>query len=179
MRDSIRLHDKTFVPFLSEQEVQEKVTQLAAEIDTQFKGRSPLFIAVLNGAFIFAADLLKRLSIECAITFVKLRSYSGTQTSGQVNRIIGLEEGISGRHVIVLEDIVDTGRTMAWLLPELAAQDPLSVTVVALFSKTEAREVGVQVDLVGFEIPKKFIVGYGLDYDGLGRNLRDVYVLAG
>jgi hypoxanthine phosphoribosyltransferase len=178
MADSIQLHDKTFVPLINETDISNRVMQLAAEIESRYREHNPLLIAVLNGAFIFAADLMKNLRMDCAITFVKIQSYVGLASSRNTRSLIGLDQDIEGRHVLIIEDIVDTGRTMAHLLPELAQQNPASLGVVTLFSKTEAREVAVKLDMIGFEIPNRFIVGYGLDYDGLGRNLRGIYQLA-
>lgn len=175
MPDSIQLHDRTFTPFISEERIDARVRELATVIEAKHGDQSPLFVAVLNGAFIFAADLMRQLTMNCSITFVKIRSYQGTESSGFVRDLIGLEEPVENRHVIILEDIVDTGRTLGWLIPHVESRKPASLQVVALFSKTEAREIAVKVDYIGFEIPARFIVGYGLDYDGLGRNLSTVY----
>jgi hypoxanthine phosphoribosyltransferase len=171
----VRIHDRTFHPFISETQLSERIARIAEEIETGYGTKTPLFVAILNGAFMFAADLFKHFTFDCNITFVKIASYSGTQSTGHVASLIGLNESLAGRHVIILEDIVDTGRTLAALLPELRALRPASVSVVTLLSKSEAREVDVPVDIIGFEIPNVFVVGFGLDYDGLGRNLRAVY----
>jgi len=175
MPDTIQLHDKRFKLFISERDIVRKVGDLGRQIENDYANGNPIFIAVLNGAFMFAADLFKHFDMECSITFVKIRSYEGTSSSGTTKHLIGIEESLSGRHVVVIEDIVDTGRTLAALLPELEAHRPASIKVVALVSKTEARVMEVPVHYLGFDIPDRFIVGYGLDYDGLGRNLRSIY----
>lgn len=177
-RERIQLHDKQFVPYLSEGRIAECVAKLGAAISADFRERRPLLLGILNGSFIFAADLFRKLDIDAEICFVKLASYEGTGSSGTVTTAIGLTEDLSGRHVIVVEDIIDTGRTLSHFLPELKRQAAASVTLVTLLSKPEARKVALEADYTGFVIPDKFVVGYGLDYDGLGRNLPGIYVLA-
>lgn len=176
--DRIRVHDKEFVPYLSEQTIQERIAELAKQISTDFKDREVLFLGILNGSFIFAADLFKRITIPAAISFIKLVSYKGTSSSGTVITSIGLEEDLSGKDVIIVEDIVDTGKTLTEFLPSLVKQNPNSVRICTLLQKPEALQYPLDVDYIGFSIPNKFVVGYGLDYDGLGRNYPEIFQIA-
>jgi hypoxanthine phosphoribosyltransferase len=173
----VRIHDKTFKPFLSEQAIGEKVKELAAALSRDYRDKNPIFIAILNGAFIFAADLFKALSIDAEISFIKLASYKGMKSSGQVITAIGLDIEIFDRHVVILEDIVDTGKTLHEFLPQLWHQQPASIRITALLHKPDAMTYPLTVDYAGFEIPDKFVVGYGLDYNGLGRNTPAIYQL--
>jgi hypoxanthine phosphoribosyltransferase len=173
----VKLHDKTFDTYLSSETIQEKVQELAAQLNKDYEGRRPLFIAILNGSFMFAADLFKYLTIEAEISFIKLVSYRGMKSTGNVITSIGLEDELYNREVIILEDIVDTGRTLHEFLPKLHHQQPKSLKIVALLHKSEATKYPITVDYIGFDIPDKFVVGYGLDYDGLGRNLKEIYQL--
>lgn len=175
---AIRLHDKTFETYLSEQEIQEKINIIAGQINRDYEGRQPLFIAILNGSFMFAADLFRRLTIDAEICFIKLASYRGMKSSGNVITAIGLDQDLFGREVIIVEDIVDTGKTLNEFLPKLDHQQPKSLKIVALLHKPEATQFQLKIDYLGFSIPNKFVVGYGLDYDGLGRNLKEIYQLA-
>jgi hypoxanthine phosphoribosyltransferase len=175
--DTISIHDKTFKSFLSEEEIHEKVVQMAAALTRDYAGKKPIFIAILNGAFVFAADLFKCLNIDAEISFIKLASYKGMKSSGQVLTAIGLDIELFNRHVVILEDIVDTGKTLHEFLPQLWHQQPASLKIVALLHKADAKAFPVTVDYVGFEIPDKFVVGYGLDYNGLGRNTAAIYQL--
>ncbi len=177
--NSIRVHDKNFVPYLSAQAIDEKVKELAGRISLDYEGKRPLIIAVLNGSFLFAADLFRNLSIEAEISFIKLASYKGTSSSGNVITAIGLEESLHERHIILLEDIIDTGKTLHDFLPQLDHQGPASIKIAALLTKPEALKYPVHADYMGFAIPNKFVVGYGLDYDGLGRNIPEIYQLEG
>jgi hypoxanthine phosphoribosyltransferase len=174
---TLRIHDKTFTPYISEDEIREKVNELAASLNRDYKDKNPIFIAILNGAFIFAADLFKSLHIDAEISFIKLASYKGMKSSGQVITAIGLDIELFNRHVVILEDIVDTGKTLNEFLPQLWHQQPASLKVVALLHKPEATVFPLKVDYTGFEIPDKFVVGYGLDYNGLGRNTASIYQL--
>lgn len=174
----ITVHDKTFVPYLPETLILEKVKELAAELDKDYAGKKPLFIAILNGSFMFTADLFKYLSIEAEICFIKLASYKGTKSSGQVVTAIGLDTDINDRHVVILEDIIDTGKTMSEFLPQLRNQQPASLKVAVLLHKPDATVFPVNIDYCCFSIPNKFVLGYGLDYDGLGRNIRELYQLS-
>lgn len=174
----IKIHDKQFKPFLSEQEIHARIAELADTLNKDYAGKRPLFIAILNGSFIFAADLFKSISIEAEICFIKLASYKGTSSSGQVITAIGLDIDLINRDVIILEDIVDTGKTLNEFLPKLLHQQPASLKIVALLHKPEAAVFPIKIDYTGFSIPNRFVVGYGLDYDGLGRNIREIYQLA-
>jgi hypoxanthine phosphoribosyltransferase len=175
--DTVRIHDKTFRSFLSEEEIRKKVNLLAATLNRDYAGKKPIFIAILNGAFIFAADLFKCLTIDAEISFIKLASYKGMKSSGQIITAIGLDIELFDRHVVILEDIVDTGKTLHEFLPQLWHQQPASLKIVALLHKADAKAFPVAVDYTGFEIPDKFVVGYGLDYNGLGRNTSAIYQL--
>lgn len=174
---AITIHDKTFVPYLPEALILEKVKELANTIDRDYAGKKPLFIAILNGSFMFTSDLFKYLTIEAEICFIKLASYKGTKSTGQVITAIGLDTDITDRHVIILEDIIDTGKTMSEFLPQLRNQHPLSLKVAVLLHKPDATVYPVTIDYCCFSIPNKFVLGYGLDYDGLGRNIRELYQL--
>jgi hypoxanthine phosphoribosyltransferase len=174
----INIHDKSFVPYLPEEIILEKVKELAVELDKDYAGKKPLFIAILNGSFMFAADLFKSLSIEAEICFIKLASYKGTKSTGQVITAIGLDTDINGRHIVILEDIIDTGKTLHEFLPQLHNQHPASLKVAVLLHKPDATVFEVPIDYCCFSIPNKFVLGYGLDYDGLGRNIRELYQLS-
>ena len=175
--NAIKVHDKYFVPYLNEETVIGKIQQLGAAISSDYAGKRPLFIAILNGAFMFASDLFKHLSIDAEICFIKLASYKGTKSTGQVLTAIGLDMDIKDRHIIIVEDIIDTGKTMHQFLPQIYNQQPASVRIAALLHKPEATAYPVQIDYYGFQIPNKFVVGYGLDYDGLGRNNGAIFQL--
>ena len=174
---NIQVHDKVFEPYLSAELIQEKIAAIAGELNRDYKDKQPLFIAILNGAFMFASDLFKCLNIEAEICFIKLASYKGTKSSGQVITAIGLDTDLVGRHVVVIEDIVDTGKTLDVFLPQLRNQQPASLKITALLQKPEALVYPLEVNYVGFQIPNKFVVGYGLDYNGLGRNIDRIYKL--
>lgn len=173
----IRVHDKEFEPYLTADEISIRIKTLAGQLDKDYAGKRPLFIAILNGSFIFAADLFKELTMEAEICFIKLASYKGTKSSGQVITAIGLDTDLFGREVVIVEDIVDTGKTLSEFLPQLKHQQPASMKIVALLHKPEATVFPIPIDYLGFSIPNKFVVGYGLDYDGLGRNIREIYKL--
>ena len=174
----ITILDKTFVPFIDRAKIEERIGELASQISTDYKDRCPVFIVVLNGAFLFATELVKKVPLSCEITFVKLSSYTQTQSTGRVREIIGLEETISGRDVIIIEDIVDTGLTMNQLLEQIAKLNPASVEIATLLHKPDALLKPIDMRYIGFEIANRFVVGYGLDYDGLGRNLDALYVIS-
>ncbi len=173
----IQVKDKCFSISIREAEILEQVARVAAQINKDYEGKEPLFLAVLNGSFMFAADLLKEITLPCDISFVKLASYQGVNTSGTIREVIGLNQDITGRPVIILEDIVDTGLTMAHMLETLQAQNPASVDICTLLLKPEKLQVELDVKYCCMQIPNDFIVGYGLDYDGFGRNSRDIYTL--
>ncbi len=175
--DQIKLSDLHFRPFLNESDIRRRVGELGRELEDIYAGKRPIFLGVLNGAFIFAADLLRTCNFDCELSFIKLSSYSGTGSSGDVVTRIGLESNLEGRHVIIVEDIIDSGLTMHRFLPELHALKPASAAIAALLVKPDAMEYDIRVDFRGFDIPSKFVVGYGLDYNGLGRNLKDIYEL--
>ncbi len=171
----LKVHDKSFDIYLSEETIQQRVKELASQINTDYAGKRPLFIAILNGSFMFAADLFKHLTIEAEICFIKLASYKGMKSSGNVVTSIGLEDDLFGKEVIIVEDIVDTGKTLHNFLPKLGHQQPKSLRIATLLHKSDATVFPLKPDYVGFVIPDKFVVGYGLDYDGLGRNLKEIY----
>lgn len=173
----ITLHDKTFIPFISESEINQAIKNLADKISADFKGETPIFLGVLNGAFMFLSELMKNYQGNCELSFTKLASYQGTSASGIMKNLIGLNENIENRHVIIVEDIVDTGHTLEYLMNILTEKKPKSIKTATLFFKPEAYKMNIKIDYIGIEIPNKFIVGYGLDYDGLGRNLPEVYQL--
>ena len=172
---TIKVHDKYFIPFLSETEIQKKIKELGLQISKDYDGKKPLFIAILNGSFMFAADLFKYLTINSEISFIKLASYRGMKSTGNVITSIGLDADLFGKDVIIIEDIVDTGKTLYNFLPKLNDHHPSSLKIAALLHKPEATRFPLNLDYVGFSIPDKFVVGYGLDYDGLGRNLKEIY----
>ena len=171
----IKVHDKSFEIYLSEDAIQKKVQELAQQINRDYKGRRPLFIAILNGSFMFASDLFKQLTIDAEICFIKLHSYKGMTSSGNIITAIGLDQDLFNRDVVIVEDIVDTGKTLGVFLPKLQHQQPASLKIATLLHKPEATRYPLTLDYIGFSIPDKFVVGYGLDYDGLGRNLKEIY----
>jgi hypoxanthine phosphoribosyltransferase len=174
---TIQVLDKTFEPYLNEAAIQEKITELALQLNKDYAGKRPLFLSVLNGSFLFTADLFKQITIEAEVSFIKLASYKGTSSTGNVITAIGLDINVKDRYIIILEDIIDTGKTLHHYLPQLESMQPASVKIAVLLDKKEALQYPVKVDYACFEIPNKFVVGYGLDYDGLGRNSKDIYQL--
>lgn len=175
--ESIVVHGKTFIPYISAEEIQAKCFEIAVKINNDYRDEKPLFIAILNGSFLFAADMFRHIDLEAEISFIKLVSYKGTTSTGNVVTAIGLDERVKDRHVIIIEDILDTGRTLYQFLPELYNQNPKSLKIATLLTKPSARLFDVQPDYLGFEIPDKFVLGYGLDFDGLGRNIPSIYQL--
>ncbi|MEM9990713.1 MAG: hypoxanthine phosphoribosyltransferase [Bacteroidota bacterium] len=174
----IQVHDLKFQKYLSTSTLQVRIAELAADLQKHYSDKQPLFLGVLNGAFMFASDLLKVCTFDCEISFIKLASYQGTASTGEVRTMIGLDKKLQGRHLIIIEDIVDTGNTMAKLLHDLSTYRPASVAVVTLLLKPAAlQHPQLPLDYVGFEIDNQFVVGYGLDYDGFGRNYPDLYQL--
>ncbi|MFZ6000078.1 MAG: hypoxanthine phosphoribosyltransferase [Bacteroidota bacterium] len=171
----MKLKDLTFKKHIVEAKIEKKVAELAEQINTDYKGKSPVFLPVLNGSFMFASDLLKQVDVSCRVSFVKVSSYVGTNSSGQLKTLIGHDESLFNQDVILVEDIVDNGLTISKILEELRGLGAKSVEVVSLLRKKPAREKNVEVKYVGFDLDDQFVVGYGLDYDGLGRNLRDIY----
>jgi hypoxanthine phosphoribosyltransferase len=174
---SVTVLDKTFCTYLSEEDIQEKIKQMAEAINKEYEGKKPLFIGILNGAFMFASDLFKNLTIDAEITFIKLASYKGMKSTGNVVTSIGLDHDLYGRDVVIVEDIIDTGKTLHKFLPQLEHQQPASLRIAALLHKPEALQFPLKIDYVGFSIPNKFVVGYGLDYNGMGRNLKEIFQL--
>lgn len=175
--DRVKLHDLEFELFIPEADVAAAVDRLARELRVKYAGGRPLFIGVLNGAFFFAAELVKRLDIECEVTFVKVASYHGTTSTGRITDLIGLNEPVKGRHVVVLEDIVDTGSTIRHIVDALHDQHPASISIATLLFKPGAYKQPIPIDHVALEVPNDFVVGSGLDHDGLGRNLPGIYRL--
>ena len=173
----IKINDRSFRVSLPESEIKERVRQLAQQMSKDLEGKNPLFLAVLNGAFIFAADLMREMTIPCEISFVKLASYQGTTSTGKVQEVIGINENLSGRTVVIVEDIVESGQTMKRMIESIGTRNPASVQICALFFKPEKLKVDLTLDYVAFRIPDDFIVGYGLDYDQQGRGLKDVYTI--
>lgn len=173
----LTVKDKQFAPFINKQLLEGRIAEVAHKINEDYRDKNPLFVVVLNGAFMFAAELLKNVETPCEITFVRVSSYSKTESTGELTEILGLKESIHNRHVIIVEDIVDTGLTMNRLLFQLSTQRPASIQVATMLFKPTALKTPLSVKYVGFEIENKFVVGYGLDYDGYGRNLSEVYVI--
>lgn len=174
---TIQVKDKTFKPYLNSESIQKRIEEMAERINRDYAGKNPLLLCVLNGAFMFAADLMKKLTIDCEISFVRVKSYQGTQSTSELKELLGLTEDIAGRDIILIEDIVDTGHTLSLLLQDLESRKPDSLRIAVLLYKPDAVTVQLSLDYVAFEIPNDFIVGYGLDYDGYGRNLNDIYVI--
>ena len=174
---TIKVKDKEFAISIPAEELKAQVLRVAKEINRDYEGRCPVFLAVLNGSFIFAADLLREVTIPCEISFVKLASYEGVNSTGEIREVVGLNMDITGRPVIIVEDIVDTGLTMAYMLETLRQQNPASIDVCTLLLKPDKLKVSLDVRYCCMKIPNDFIVGYGLDYDGFGRNTKDIYTL--
>lgn len=174
---TIKVKDKTFSLFIPEENILKAVKRIANQINKDYEGKEPVFLAVLNGSFIFAADLLKEINLACEISFVKLASYQGVNTTGKIREVIGLNIDLTDRPVIIVEDIIDTGLTMAHMLEVLQQQNPASIDICTLLLKPGKLQVDLDIKYCCMEIPNDFIVGYGLDYDGYGRNTRDIYTL--
>lgn len=170
----VTVRDKQFRVSISEKEIKSRIKEVAAQINKDMEGKCPLFLAILNGSFVFAADLYREITVPSEISFVKMASYDGTNTTGKVNDLIGLTQSIEGRHVVIVEDIVDTGITMQHMVEMLKPKNPASVKICSLLTKPEKLQVPLTLDYVAFEIPNLFVVGYGLDYDHEGRNLKDI-----
>ncbi|WP_276373103.1 hypoxanthine phosphoribosyltransferase [Chryseolinea sp. H1M3-3] len=171
----MKIKDLEFEKFIREDEIKAKISALAEMIDLDYNSKTPVFLPILNGSFMFGADLLKQVSIPCKVSFVKISSYVGTVSSGQIKTLIGLDESLFNQDIIIVEDIIDTGQTLQKIVTELKSLGTKSVEVISLLRKKTAREKGIAVKYLGFEIETEFVVGYGLDYDGLGRNLKDLY----
>lgn len=175
--NTVQVKDKTFCVSIPETEILERVNRMGAQISQELEGERPLLLSVLNGSFMFAADLVRSITIPCEISFVRMASYCGTESTGNVKQLIGLNEDIEGRTVVVVEDIIDSGLTMKELLAILQAKHPKRILIAALLVKPGNLKVELDIPYCCFEIPNDFIVGYGLDYDGYGRNLRDIYTV--
>lgn len=173
----IQIKDKRFKTFIPEEQIMKEVARVADEINRDLSGTNPLFISVLNGSFMFTADLMKHLTMPCEVSFVKLASYEGTSSTGKVKELVGLGDDITGRTVVIVEDIVDTGLTMKQLIETLRARGPKDIKIATLLVKPDKLKVELDINYVAMNIPNDFIVGYGLDYDGLGRNYRDIYTV--
>lgn len=169
--------DKRFRVSISENEIQKQIKNLANTINSDLKGKDVIFLGILNGSFMFASDLFKFIDLPCQITFLKLASYQGTTSSGNVKRLIGINENIEGKTVVILEDIIDTGNTLDNIIKQLKGYEPAEIKIATLLHKPEAYVKDIPIDYIGFSIPNDFIVGYGLDYDGFGRNLGDIYTI--
>lgn len=175
--DIVKIKDKTFRTSIPETEIKARVKALGQQISRDMEGKTPLFLGVLNGSFIFAADLMREITIPCEISFVKLASYQGTTSTGKIKEVLGINEDLSGRTIIIVEDIVESGQTMKRMIESLGTRNPASVHICTLFFKPDKLQEDLTLDYVAFRIPDDFIVGYGLDYDGLGRELKDVYTI--
>ena len=173
----IKIKDKTFKTSIPEAQILERVKAVADRINTDMADKNPLLLAMLNGSFVFAADLMRMINIPCEISFVKMASYEGTSSTGTVKQLLGLNEDIKGRTVIIVEDIVESGLTMKSLLDTLHEQEPAEIHICTLLLKPECLKVPLDIKYVAIEIPNDFILGYGLDYDQQGRNLRDIYTV--
>jgi len=173
--ETIKIKDKSFSVFIKNEEILKEVERVAAEISNDLKDKNPIFLSVLNGSFMFTADLMKNITIPCEVSFIKLASYEGDSTTGVVKEIFGLSESIKDRTVVIVEDIVDTGFTMQKLLKDLQQKSPKEIFIATLLVKPDKLQVELDVNYVAMNIPNDFIVGYGLDYDGFGRNYRDIY----
>ena len=173
----VTIKDKTFETSIAEAEIKQRVKEVAGQICRDMEGRNPLLLAVLNGAFVFAADLMREMTIPCEISFVKLASYQGTTSTGTIHEVIGINEDLTGRTVIIVEDIVESGLTIKRMMEQIGTRHPASVHVCTLFFKPDRLKEDLQLDYVAFRIPNDFIVGYGLDYDQQGRGLKEIYTL--
>ena len=174
----IQLHDKKFVPFINAKEIDAAIAKMAQEVAEDLDEEIPLFVGVLNGAFMVVSDFMKHYPKNCEVSFVKMASYEGMSTTHEVKKLIGINQDLSGRTVVIIEDIVDTGNTLVELKEMFEAQNVKELKIATLFLKPEAYKKDIKIDYIGIEIPNKFIVGFGLDYDGLGRNIPEIYQLA-
>lgn len=178
MEKRITAHDLTFEPLIKQQEIKDKIAAIGQQITKDYEGKRPLFLCILNGSFIFAADLVRACELECEISFLRFSSYEGTQSTGQVSTVFGLDTAVKDRHIIVVEDIVDSGQTLQHFMFSLKDLNPASIALAVLLLKPDALKFELKIDYLGFEISNKFVVGYGLDYNGLCRNLDEIYQLS-
>jgi hypoxanthine phosphoribosyltransferase len=174
----ITVNNLQFKPFIAAETIQQRIDELGVALHERYAGQRPLFIGILNGAFIFTADLVRAAGVECEVTFMRLSSYAGLQSTGQVTTNMGLDIEIKGRHVILVEDIIDSGRTLYELTKKMGEQGPASVAIATLLLKPDALQFPLEAEFVGFSIPSKFVIGYGLDYNQAGRELKEIYQLA-
>ncbi|MCP9753569.1 hypoxanthine phosphoribosyltransferase [Lacihabitans sp. CCS-44] len=172
----VEVLDLKFKELITSEQIQERVDDISEKLNERFKGKNPVFLGILNGSFLFIADIFKKLTIPCEVSFLKIHSYQNTESTGKMKELIGLNQPIEGRHVVILEDIVDTGRTLDFLMKTLEIHNPASISVATLLHKPEAMLVPIQLDYVGFEIQNQFVVGYGLDYNGYGRNSSSILI---
>jgi hypoxanthine phosphoribosyltransferase len=177
MNKIIQVKDRLFVEYIAFEAIQNRLREICAELKPRYAHTRPIFIGILNGSFMLAADVMRYIDFDCEITFVKFKSYRGMESTGEVSEMVGLELDVTRRDVIILEDIVDTGRTLSRFMADMKQLNPASVALLTVLHKPDALLVPVKIDYCGFNIPNKFVVGYGLDYDGHGRNLRDIYQL--
>ena len=177
MENKIKLHDKTFRVLIPAEEIDNAVTRVAEQLNERYEGRTPIFLGVLSGSFLFLADLVRKVNFENQLAFVKISSYDGTESTGNVKQLIGVDFDIEGRDIIIVEDIVETGHSMNYLLDYLGKKNPASVSICTLFFKPEKFLYKYDIDYTALSISNEFIVGYGLDYNQLGRNLKDIYVI--
>lgn len=177
MKQNVKLHDKFFKPFIASSAIDSSIDAVAKKINSDYQGKRPIFIGVLNGSFLFFADLLKKIDIECEVAFLRVSSYQGTETTGNVKKVLGLSKSILNRDIILVEDIVDTGITIEKIVEDLKTENPASIKIATLLFKPNAYQKQLPIDYVGFEVGNEFLVGYGLDYDEIGRNLNDIYVI--
>lgn len=175
--ETIRIKDKQFKTFITEEQILKEVARVGEEINRDLADANPLFVSVLNGSFMFTADLMKHVSVPCEISFVKLASYAGTSSTGKVKELVGLNDDITGRTIVIVEDIIDTGLTMERLIETLKARNPKEIRIATLLVKPDKLKVDLDINYIAMSIPNDFIVGYGLDYDGFGRNYRDIYTV--
>lgn len=175
--NTIKVREKEFEVYLDETKIQQRIAEIGEEINEEYANKNPLFIGILNGSFMFASDLMKAVNVPSEIAFIRMASYKGMESSGAVKQVLGLQENVFGRHLILIEDIVDSGLTMEQVIKFFQERGPKSIRVATLLLKPEKLEKDLKLDYVGFEIPEKFVVGYGLDYNGHGRNLKDIYQL--
>ena len=173
----IKLHDKSFSPFISKEKIENEISRVARQINKDYQGKKPLLVGILNGSILFFSDLLKQLDIECEVAFLRVSSYKGTETTGNVKKVLGLDKDINNTDVIIVEDIVDTGITLENIFKDLSSNNPKSLKVATLLFKPKAYTKNYPIDYVGFEVGNEFLVGYGLDYDEIGRNLDEIYII--
>ena len=175
--NAVQVKDKTFRPFISVEDIRKRVAEVGAQLNHDLEGKDPLFLAILNGSFVFAADLMREITIPSQISFIRVSSYSGMESTGKLTEVVGLKENIKGRTVVIVEDIIDSGFTMQGLVKTLLEREPADLRICTLLTKPGNMEVDLKIDYCAFEIPNDFIVGYGLDYDGYGRNIPGIYVV--